>query len=87
MSEEQQPSKLEIEERTGAIVIKLMPQNGVMNYAILPTDPVTKSMQAMTIKKKLEARTLHVIRSLKKENKTPEFIAAEIVNILLSEVL
>lgn len=107
---ESKQSVLDIEERKGAVIIKLTPQQNTrkMNYAILPpdqakevgevlqryayhakygSDPQTKSLQAEQIRAKMQTRVAHVIRSLEQKNRPPAFIANEIVNVLLSEVL
>lgn len=96
-------SRLEIEERDGEIILEfegkylaLPPKQAVEIGEVLQRyayhaeyglDPQTKSLQADQIRARMETRIPHVIRSLTQKKKTPQFIANEIVNVILREVL
>jgi hypothetical protein len=98
-----EPANLEIEERKGAIVLKLRGEYAILTpdqakeigetlqrysyHAKYGSDPQTRSMMAEQIRAKMEVRIPHVIRSLTQKKKTPQFIANEIVNVILGEIL
>ncbi len=98
-----EPANLEIEERSGAIVLKLRGEYAILTpeqakdigevmqkysyHALYGSDPKTQSLMAENIRARMETRIPHVIRSLTQKKKTPQFIANEIVNVILSEVL
>lgn len=98
-----EPTNLELEERNGAIVIKLRDSYAILTpdqakeigetmqkyayHAKYGSDPKTKSMMAEQIRAKMKTRVAHVIRSLENKKKPPHFIANEIVDILVGEVL
>ena len=101
MSEQQ--SSVELEERKGAIILKILDNYAVLTpdqakeigeemqkmgyHAKYGSDPKTRSMMAEQMRAKMQTRTAHVIRSLEDKGRPPHFIANEIVNILLSEVM
>jgi len=96
-------SRLEIEERKGAIVLRIDEKYAILKpeqakeigeilqkyayHATYGSDSNVRSLQAEKIRQRMEVRVPHVIRSLTQKKKTPQFIANEIVNVLLREVL
>lgn len=103
MSEEKNQSNLEIEERKGAIILKIMDKYAVLTpdqakdigtvlqtysyHAKFGSDPATKNLIADQMRAKMQTRLPHIIRSLEKSGKTPAYIATEIVDVILGEVL
>ena len=103
MSEERQQSELEVEERNGAIILKILDKYAVLTpdqakdvgtvlqtysyHAKYGSDPTSKNVLAEQMRAKMQTRIPHVVRSLESKNKTPQFIANQIVDILLSEVM
>lgn len=103
MSEEKQQSSLEIEERDGAIILKILDKYAVLTpdqakdigtvlqtysyHAKFGTDPASKNLLAEQMRAKMQTRIPHIIRSLENKNKTPAYIAQNIVDVLLSEVM
>ena len=98
-----EPAALEIEERKGAIVLKLRGEYAILTpdqakeigetmqryayHATYGSDPKSRSVRAEQIRGKMEMRIPHVIRSLTQKKKTPQYIANEIINVILGEVL
>lgn len=96
-------SRLEIEERKGAIVLRIDEKYAILvpdqakeigelmqkyaYHAQYGSDPNVKSLHAEKIRQRMETRIPHVIRSLTQKKKTPQFIANEIVEVILREVL
>jgi len=100
---EAEPSSLEIEERNGAIVLRILDKYVVLTpdqakdigtvlqtysyHAKYGSDPQTTNVLAEQMRAKMQTRIPHVIRSLENKNKTPQYIAQQIVDVLLSEVI
>lgn len=103
MSEDKNQSSLEIEERKGAIILKILDKYAVLTpdqakdvgtvlqtyayHAKFGSDPASKNLLADQMRAKLQTRIPHIIRSMEKTNKTPQYIATEIVDVILAEVL
>lgn len=103
MSEENIEARLEIEERKGAIVLRIDEKYAILKpeqakeigetlqryayHAQYGVDPNVKSLHAEKIRQRMEIRIPHVIRSLTQKKKTPQFIAQEIVDVILREIL
>jgi len=56
-------------------------------HAKYGNDPASKNMLADQMKAKLQTRLPHIIRSLENKNKTPAYIAQNIIDVILSEVM
>lgn len=103
MTEEKQQSSLEIEERNGAIVLKILDKYAILTpdqakdigtvlqtysyHAKYGSDPQSNSQLAEQMRAKMQTRIPHIIRSLENKNKTPAYIAQNIVDVILAEVL
>lgn len=94
---------LTVEERNGAVILTLEDHYAILTpdqaeqigemmarysyQARTGKTPDSKSVIAERIKGKMVMRCIHVMKSLTDKKKSPEFIANEMVNLILSEAL